>query len=118
MLCASALSHCASIRMSIPTSKPEQRPLFSFGVIADVQWADADDGSNYDKTVVRRCNAHPMRVPRTRHAHATHVPARAQVPRRLPDPWARRGLVEPTWFELTPSPSPSPSPEAEAEAEP
>ena len=40
--------------MSIPTSKPEQRPLFSFGVIADVQWADADDGSNYDKTVVRR----------------------------------------------------------------
>ena len=124
MLCASALSHCASIRMSIPTSKPEQRPLFSFGVIADVQWADADDGSNYDKTVVRRCNAHPMRVPRTRHAHATHVPthahathvpAHAQVPRRLPDPWARRGLVEPTWFE--PSPSPSPSPEAEAEAE-
>ena len=27
---------------------------FSFGVIADVQWADQDDGTNYDKTV-RRC---------------------------------------------------------------
>lgn len=29
-------------------------PLFSFGVIADVQWADADDGYNYAKTV-KRC---------------------------------------------------------------
>ena len=27
---------------------------FTFGVIADVQWADADDGSNYAKTV-KRC---------------------------------------------------------------
>jgi len=39
---------------AIPTAKPEERPLFSFGVIADVQWADTDDGSNYDKTVMRR----------------------------------------------------------------
>ena len=52
MLCASALSHCA--RMSVPTAKPEQQPLFSFGVIADVQWADTEDGSNYDRTVLRR----------------------------------------------------------------
>jgi len=29
-------------------------PLFSFGVIADVQWADADDGYNYGRTV-KRC---------------------------------------------------------------
>ena len=111
MLCASALSHCASIRMSIPTAKPEQRPLFSFGVIADVQWADTEDGSNYDKTVLRRYHAHAMHTPRTCHAHATHmpcarrrhavrtppcdVPRHAQVPRRVPNTRARRGLVEP-----------------------
>lgn len=29
------------------------KPLFQFGVIADVQWADAEDGYNFDKTVVR-----------------------------------------------------------------
>ena len=29
-------------------------PLFSFGVIADVQWADDEDGYNYDRTVARR----------------------------------------------------------------
>ena len=29
------------------------RPHFAFGVIADVQWADEDDGSNYANTVVR-----------------------------------------------------------------
>ena len=28
--------------------------VFSFGVIADVQWADAEDGSNFDGSV-RRC---------------------------------------------------------------
>ena len=106
VLCASALSHCASIRMSIPTAKPEQRPLFSFGVIADVQWADTDDGSNYDKTVLRRCHAPCTHTPRTfhahavgtlcaRHAHAMHTPRHAQVPRRVPNARARRGLVEP-----------------------
>lgn len=60
--------------MSIPTAKPEQRPLFSFGVIADVQWADTEDGSNYDKTVLRRYHAHSMRTPRTCHAHAIGTP--------------------------------------------
>eukprot|EP00287_Rhodomonas_sp_CCMP768_P009590 CAMPEP_0196742384 /NCGR_PEP_ID=MMETSP1091-20130531/46442_1 /TAXON_ID=302021 /ORGANISM="Rhodomonas sp., Strain CCMP768" /LENGTH=201 /DNA_ID=CAMNT_0042088411 /DNA_START=247 /DNA_END=849 /DNA_ORIENTATION=- len=29
-------------------------PLFSFGIIADVQYADAADGSDFAKTVVRR----------------------------------------------------------------
>ena len=48
---ASALQ-CA--RVPTPTAKPSQSPLFSFGVIADVQWADAEDGYNYDRTVVRR----------------------------------------------------------------
>lgn len=33
---------------------PPRRPLFSFGVIADVQWADDDDGFNYGGTVARR----------------------------------------------------------------
>lgn len=30
------------------------KPVFSFGVIADVQYADADDGSDFHQTVVRR----------------------------------------------------------------
>ena len=30
------------------------KPAFTFGVISDVQWADADDGFNYARTV-RRC---------------------------------------------------------------
>ena len=28
--------------------------MFSFGVIADIQFADADDGQDFKKTVVRR----------------------------------------------------------------
>ena len=32
----------------------EDVPSFTFGVIADVQYADLDDGSNFSKTVVRR----------------------------------------------------------------
>ena len=30
------------------------RPRFTFGLIADVQWADDEDGYNYDRTVARR----------------------------------------------------------------
>ena len=29
-------------------------PIFSFGAIADIQYADADDGADFKKTVVRR----------------------------------------------------------------
>eukprot|EP00565_Helicotheca_tamesis_P004562 CAMPEP_0185727700 /NCGR_PEP_ID=MMETSP1171-20130828/3329_1 /TAXON_ID=374046 /ORGANISM="Helicotheca tamensis, Strain CCMP826" /LENGTH=302 /DNA_ID=CAMNT_0028396325 /DNA_START=222 /DNA_END=1127 /DNA_ORIENTATION=+ len=32
----------------------QEKECFSFGVIADVQWADTDDGTNYAKTV-KRC---------------------------------------------------------------
>ena len=49
---------------SSPTPRPStmaskiisatQQPLFSFGVIADVQWADTEDGYNFDKTVARK----------------------------------------------------------------
>ena len=38
----------AVARMALPAA-----PDFSFGVIADVQWADAPDGSNFAKTVLR-----------------------------------------------------------------
>lgn len=38
---------------SSPAAAPNA-PLFSFGIIADVQYADADDGSDFAKTVVRR----------------------------------------------------------------
>lgn len=31
-----------------------QKPLFTFGVIADVQYADVDDGRNYDGSRIRR----------------------------------------------------------------
>ena len=33
---------------------PPPAPLFSFGVIADVQWADDEDGYNFVRTVARR----------------------------------------------------------------
>ena len=32
---------------------PRSAPLFTFGVIADVQWMDADDGWNFTKTIRR-----------------------------------------------------------------
>ena len=108
VLCASALSHCASIRMSIPTSKPEQRPLFSFGVIADVQWADADDGSNYDKTVVRRC------IPCACHAHDMRTSRTCSRMRRYRGAFRTLGRAV-DWWDL-PGSNPHPQ-EAEAEAE-
>merc|ERR1719228_215257 len=33
---------------------PDEEPLFSIGIIADPQYADADDGQNYKKTRTRR----------------------------------------------------------------
>ena len=39
---------------SLQRSAPSQKPLFTFGVIADVQWADTEDGWNYVKTVSRK----------------------------------------------------------------
>jgi len=48
---ASALQLPKSLTKSQPA--PRQPPTFSLGVIADVQWADTEDGSNFDKTVVR-----------------------------------------------------------------
>ena len=36
------------------SSSASVKPLFSFGAIADIQYADADDGSDFKKTVVRR----------------------------------------------------------------
>jgi len=42
------------LALSVPPSpRAASAPLFTFGIIADVQWADAEDGSNYDRTVVR-----------------------------------------------------------------
>ena len=34
-------------------SATPRRPQFTFGVIADVQWADCENGSNYDNSVLR-----------------------------------------------------------------
>lgn len=39
---------------TMTTGTPSSTAAFSFGIIADVQWADADDGFNYAKTS-RRC---------------------------------------------------------------
>jgi hypothetical protein len=39
-------------RARVAASSDTER-VVRFGVIADVQWADADDGVNYSKTVVR-----------------------------------------------------------------
>jgi len=52
-LVASTLSTASSPRSSAVVAA-QSRPLFSFGVIADVQWADSEDGSNFDGTVLRR----------------------------------------------------------------
>eukprot|EP00547_Thalassionema_nitzschioides_P008412 CAMPEP_0194225068 /NCGR_PEP_ID=MMETSP0156-20130528/38767_1 /TAXON_ID=33649 /ORGANISM="Thalassionema nitzschioides, Strain L26-B" /LENGTH=385 /DNA_ID=CAMNT_0038956867 /DNA_START=94 /DNA_END=1251 /DNA_ORIENTATION=- len=40
--------------MSNNSNNDNEDPLFSFGVISDVQWADREDGENYAKTVKRR----------------------------------------------------------------
>mmetsp|Transcript_32686 Transcript_32686/g.75234 ORF Transcript_32686/g.75234 Transcript_32686/m.75234 type:complete len:446 (-) Transcript_32686:783-2120(-) len=67
------LAHTGATAMALSMASPSSRPIdphprpdpppaapherassFSFGVIADVQWADADDGTNYAKTVRRR----------------------------------------------------------------
>uniref|UniRef100_A0A7S4R3V2 Calcineurin-like phosphoesterase domain-containing protein n=1 Tax=Ditylum brightwellii TaxID=49249 RepID=A0A7S4R3V2_9STRA len=45
------LRHSSSLEMS---TKKDDSNSFTFGVIADVQWANKEDGSNYAKTV-RRC---------------------------------------------------------------
>ena len=37
-------------------------PLFRFGVIADVQWADLEDGHNYARTT-KRCSRRVTRYP-------------------------------------------------------
>ena len=49
-----ATSTTTAIAATTATVTAPPRPHFAFGVIADVQWADEDDGSNYGKTVVRR----------------------------------------------------------------
>jgi hypothetical protein len=48
VLCMSPKSYA---RSSPATAK---QPLFTFGVIADVQWADSEDGFSYDRSVARR----------------------------------------------------------------
>ena len=48
VFCLSAVSSSSSSR-----SPALARPTFTFGVIADVQWADTEDGYNFDRTVVR-----------------------------------------------------------------
>ena len=49
-----ALSLKAASTAKIKLSSSHGTPIFSFGVIADVQWADHDDGYNYGGTVVRK----------------------------------------------------------------
>ena len=49
-----ATSCAPAQRSSAVTACAPERPAFSFGVIADVQWADDEDGYNYDRSVVRR----------------------------------------------------------------
>lgn len=50
-----ALSKMGPVRpFSTPPNNVRTTPGFSFGIIADVQWADIDDGSNYAKTT-KRC---------------------------------------------------------------
>lgn len=44
----------SNLRAAAASSGGGAVPLFSFGVIADVQWLDADDGYNYARTV-KRC---------------------------------------------------------------
>jgi len=52
MVCMSALPRSALI--ATDASVPQGRPLFTFGIIADVQWADHEDGYNFAQTTVRR----------------------------------------------------------------
>ena len=64
-LCGGSMLHLSSLPSQRSSALPAQRtpaalacasekPAFSFGVIADVQWADDEDGFNYDRSVARR----------------------------------------------------------------
>ena len=57
LLCGGPIVLASALQVARATTKsqpaPRQPPIFSLGVIADVQWADTEDGSNFDKTVVR-----------------------------------------------------------------
>ena len=49
-----AMASGAGASATSTTTTTTMKPLFSFGVIADIQYADADDGEDFKKTVVRR----------------------------------------------------------------
>jgi len=38
----------------------EHKPCFSFGAIADVQYADIENGTNFEKTAIRRFRQSPV----------------------------------------------------------
>lgn len=71
---------------------PNEAPLFSFGVIADVQYADRDDALNYPRTVVRHYrNARTL----TRHAyeHWSSLPPRDSLMWHSASNWPRPEFV-------------------------
>ena len=51
---STVLASALGVRHLVLASSEPRPPSFSFGVIADVQWADVPDGFNYDRTI-RRC---------------------------------------------------------------
>ena len=57
MAVAAALQSPRPLSATQAEARQQQPPCFSIGIIADVQWADMEDGSNYDKTVIRHYRA-------------------------------------------------------------
>ena len=53
-LLSSSSVYCMSTLPSYSRTSAAPKPAFTFGVIADVQWADDEDGFNFMKTVARR----------------------------------------------------------------
>ena len=55
-LCPTSIAPVRTLTATAPAAvpKPLVQPLFKFGVIADVQWADTEDGSNFGGSALRR----------------------------------------------------------------
>ena len=71
---------------------PNEAPLFTFGVIADVQYADRDDALNFPRTVVRHYR-NARTLTRRAYEHWSSLPARDSCTWNSSSNWPRPDFV-------------------------
>lgn len=71
---------------------PKEAPLFTFGVIADVQYADRDDALNFPRTVVRHYR-NARTLARRAYEHWSSLPARDSLTWHSSSNWPRPDFV-------------------------